>query len=118
MLDSYLDQSMFSNPMEKPKGANIHHILWQSKIKMYRTQKAQMVCDGSSHQGTITLGHTCANSLDAASERLFWAIVALKRLLACGADCSNACAEALPPKFPLYMLIDEDFQDWWENHLM
>jgi hypothetical protein len=77
-----------------------------------------MVCDGSSHQGTIALGHTYANSFEVARERLLWPIVVQKRLLAYGADCSNAFAEAPPPKFPLYMLIDEAFWDWWENHLM
>jgi len=76
-----------------------------------------MVCDGSSHQGTITLGHSYTNSLDAASERLFLSIVTQKGLMAYGADCSNAFVEATPPKFPLYMLLDEAFWDCWENHL-
>lgn len=123
MLDSYLEQEMFSDLMEKPPGTNMHHMLWHYTIKMCGTKKARMVCDGSSRQGTIMLGHTYANSLDAISERLFWAIVAQraivaqKRLRAYGADCSNAFAEAPPPKFPLYMLIVKAFRDWWENHL-
>jgi hypothetical protein len=84
---------------------------------MCGTKKARIMCDGSPRQGTITLGHTYTNSLDATSERLFWAIVVQKGLTAYGADCSNAFAEAPPPKYPLYMLIDEAFHDWWENHL-
>ncbi len=48
---------------------------------------------------------------------MFWAIVAQKGLRAYGADCSSAFTEAPPPKFPLYMLIDEAFRDWWENRL-
>ncbi len=76
-----------------------------------------MVCDGSPRQGTITLGHTFANSVDAASECLFWAIVAKKGLTAYGVDVSNAFAEAPPPLHPLYMRIDEAYRDWWENHL-
>jgi hypothetical protein len=68
-------------------------------------------------QGTNGLGHTFANSLDAPSERLFWAIAAKKGLVAFGADCSNAFAEASPPKHPLFMRIDEAYCDWWENHL-
>jgi len=118
MLDSYLEQEMFSDPMTKPMGANTHHMLWRYTIKMYGTRKACIVCDGSSRQGTITLRHTYANSLvAAASERLFWSITAQKGLMAYGADCSNAFVEATPPKFPLYMLLDEAFWDWWENHL-
>jgi hypothetical protein len=52
-------------------------------------------------RGTITLGHTYANSLDAASKRLFWAIVAQQGLTAYGADVSNAFAEA-PPQHTHY----------------
>jgi hypothetical protein len=68
MLNSYHEQGMFSEAMEAPDNANIHHMLWRYLIKMCGTRKARMVCDGSPHQGTITLGHTFANSLDAASE--------------------------------------------------
>jgi len=57
MLNSYHDQEMFSAPMEKPHGANTHHMLWRYTIKMCSTKKARMVCDRSSHQGTIMLGH-------------------------------------------------------------
>jgi hypothetical protein len=53
------------------------------------------------------LGHTYANALDAASERLFWAICVTENLIAIGADVSNAFAEAPPPKAPLYLFIDE-----------
>ena len=77
-----------------------------------------MVCNGSPRQkGTVTLGHTYANALDAASERLFWAIVASENLIAVGADVSNAFAEAPAPKAPLYLYIDDAFRDWWTNHL-
>jgi hypothetical protein len=56
-----------------------------------------MVCNGNPRQkGTVTIGHTYANSLDAASERLFWAIMAKESLIAIGADVSNAFAEAPP----------------------
>jgi len=54
--------------------------------------------------------------MDAASERLFWALGAQKNLTAYGADCSNVFAEAPPPVHPLYMKIDEAYRDWWENH--
>jgi hypothetical protein len=117
MLDSYLSQGMFGEPTEKPVNANIHHMLWRYLLKMDGTRKARMVCDGSARQGTVTLGHTYANSLDTASERLFWAITAQKGLTAYGADCSNAFAEAPPPVHPLYLQIDEAFRDWWTTHL-
>jgi hypothetical protein len=77
-----------------------------------------MVCNGHRRQkGTVTIGHTYANAFDAASERLFWAIVTKEGLLAIGADVSNAFAEAPPPQAPLYLYIDDAYREWWTEHL-
>jgi hypothetical protein len=117
-LNMYWDQGMFSNPMPLPANANALHMLWRYNLKACGTKKCRMVCNGSPRQkGTVTLGHTYANALDAASERLFWAIVASENLIAIGADVSNAFAEAPAPQAPLYLYIDEAFRDWWTNHL-
>lgn len=109
---------MFSDPLPLPSGANALHMLWTYFLKIYRTCKSRMVCNGNPRQkGTITLGHTCANALDAASERLFWALVAKEGLIAVGDDISNAFAEAPPPKAPFYLYQDEAFHEWWTEHL-
>jgi hypothetical protein len=109
---------MFSHPMPLPKNANALQMLWRYNLKTCGTKKCRMVCNGSPRQkGTVTIGHTYANSLDAASERLFWAIVANENLIALGADVSNAFAEAPAPKAPLYLYIDEAFREWWTTHL-
>ncbi len=77
-----------------------------------------MVCNGNHKQRMgIKIGHTYANALDAASERLFWSIVAKEGLIAVGADVSNAFAEAPPPRTPLYLYIDEAYREWWTEHL-
>ena len=117
-LHQYWDQGMFSYPMPLPRNANALHMLWRFNIKACGTRKSRMVCNGSPRQkGTVTIGHTYANALDAASERLFWALVASEGLLAIGADVSNAFAEAPAPKAPLFLYIDDSFRDWWVNHL-
>ena len=117
-LDQYWNQGMFSHPMPLPRNANALQMLWRFNIKACGTRKSRMVCNGSPRQkGTVTLGHTYANALDAASERLFWALVASEGLIAIGADVSNAFAEAPAPKAPLFLYIDESFRDWWTNHL-
>jgi hypothetical protein len=67
MLDGYMEQDMFSAPMPAAENANIYNMLWCYTVKMCGTMKAR-VCNGSAQHGTITLGHTFANSLDAASE--------------------------------------------------
>jgi hypothetical protein len=99
MLDQYQGQGMFSEPLPLPKHSNALHMHWVYFLKICGTHKARMVCNGSSRQkGTVTLGHTYANALDTASERLFWAICAKENLIAIGADVSNAFAEAPPTK--------------------
>jgi len=117
-LDQYWNQGMFSNPVPLPKNSNALRMLWRFNLKACGTKKSRMVCNGSPGQkGTVTLGHTYANALDAASERLFWAIVANEGLIAIGANVSNAFAEAPAPKAPLFLYIDDTFRDWWVNHL-
>mmetsp|Transcript_10383 Transcript_10383/g.14952 ORF Transcript_10383/g.14952 Transcript_10383/m.14952 type:complete len:1434 (-) Transcript_10383:2326-6627(-) len=117
-LDMYWNQGMFSNPLPLPKNSNALRMLWRFNLKACGTKKSRMVCNGSPNQkGTVTLGHTYANALDAASERLFWAIVANEGLIAIGADVSNAFAEAPAPKAPLFLYIDDTFREWWVRHL-
>jgi hypothetical protein len=117
-LNQYWNQGMFSNPMPLPMNANALHMLWRCNLKACGTKKCRMVCNGSPRQkGTVTLGHTYANALDAASERLFWVIIASENIIAIGADVSNAFAEAPAPKAPLYLYIDDAFRDLWTKHL-
>ena len=116
-LDQYLTQGMFSEPMRLPKGTGASYMHWTFLKKMCGTKKARMVFDGARNRNHTTLGYTYANSVDAPSERLFWALTAKFGLIAVGADVSNAFAEAPAPKEPVYMYIDEFFRDWWENHL-
>lgn len=116
-LDQYNTQGMFSEPMVLPTGMGASYMHWTYLWKLCGTKKARMVFDGARNRKATALGYTYANSVDAPSERLFWALVAKQGLIAIGADVSNAFAEAPPPKMPLFMYIDEAFRDWWENHL-
>ena len=118
MLDQYRGQGMFSDPLPLPSDANALRMLWTYILKICGTRKSRLVCNGNPRQkGTVTLGHTYANSLEAASERLFWAITAQQGYIAIGADVSNAFAEAPPAKAPLYLYIDEAYREWWTEHL-
>lgn len=115
-LDQYDTQGMFSDPQELPMRSGASFMHWTYCMKMDGTKKARMVCDGARNRSATSVGHTYANSLDAPSERLFWAIVAKHSLYAIGADVSNAFAEAPAPTAPLYMYIDDNYRDWWVNH--
>jgi len=100
---------MFSEPLALPTGLVGSFMHWTYELTMCGTKKARMVCDGVRNRSAQTMGHTYANSLEAPSECLFWAMVAKMGLIAVGADVSNAFAEALPPHMPLYMYIDNAF---------
>jgi hypothetical protein len=61
------------------------------------------------------LGHTFTNSLDAASEQLFWAIVAQKGLMLLVLIVLTHLRKRRQPQHPLYMHIGEAYCDWWEK---
>lgn len=45
---------------------------------------------------------------------LYWSLTASEGLLAMGADAGNAFfAEAPPPVQPYFMIIDDQFAEWW-----
>ena len=102
-VDQYETQGMFGDPQELPSSSGASFMHWTYCMKMDGTKKARMVCDGARNRSATSVGHTYANSLDAPSERLFWAIVAKRGLIAVGADVSNAFAEAPAPAKPLYI---------------
>mmetsp|Transcript_41292 Transcript_41292/g.99474 ORF Transcript_41292/g.99474 Transcript_41292/m.99474 type:complete len:107 (+) Transcript_41292:2393-2713(+) len=51
------------------------------------------------------------------AHRLFWAIVANQNYICRGADVGNAFAEADGPEETFYMQVDDQFQEWWTQHL-
>ena len=114
-LDQYYKQQMFSEPMPLPPHANVLPFLWTYIIKDDKTKKARCVCNGAPSKGTVTLGPTYAGSLDQTGARIFWATAALRNLKVYGADVSNAFAEAPPPVAPLYITIDRQYKQWYEN---
>jgi len=80
--------------MQLPYSAGASFMLCNFMVKMCGTKKARIVFDGARNREYTTSGYTYANSVDAPSERLLWALVAKMGLVAVGADVSNAFAEA------------------------
>ena len=66
-------------------------------------------------KGSVTLGETYAGSLDQTGARIFWAATAINNYITIGADASNAFAEAPPPKDPLFVIVDQQYKDWYAN---
>ena len=109
---------MFGKPQPIPSGANHLPFIWTYVVKDddNKTKKARATCNGDPHmKGTITMGHTYADSLDHTASRFFWSILAAKGHIVFGADVSNVFAEAHPPKAPLYMIVDQQYRDWYRH---
>ena len=115
-LNLYDMQNMFGKPMKAPPKANILNLLWTYGIKSDGTKKARCVCNGNPRRkGTVTLAHTFAACLEQPGSRTFWASAAFFNMLVIGADASNAFAEAPAPKAPLYVIVDQQFREWWAS---
>ena len=115
-LDLYEMQNMFGLPCKRPPKANIINLLWAYSIKTDGTKKSRCVCNGNpKRKGTVTLAHTFAACLEQPGARTFWAASTILDLIVIGADASNAFAEAPPPKAPLYVVIDQQYRDWWKS---
>jgi len=125
-LDKYKAQNMFGDPIPRPAGATVLPFVWQYSYKEDATaetkgvpmEKARATCNGGKRYGkAVTLAETYATCVEQPASRLFWALVAVLGFVAYGADVGNAFAEAPPPESPFYMSIDEQYRDWWTNHL-
>ena len=115
-LDQYLSQNTFGKPVQLPKGANLLPLIWTYLIKDCGRKKARCCCNGSPNmKGSVTLGETYAGSLDQTGARIFWAATVINNYITIGADASNAFAEAPPPKDPLYVIVDQQYKDWYKQ---
>ena len=116
-LEQYESQETFGLSCKLPIGTNVLDLLWTYLIKTDSTLKARMVCNGQPlNKNTIIFSYTFAKMLDHVGSRIFWAICATKNYIVCGADASNAFAEASAPKIPLYVRIDTPYREWWTQH--
>ena len=115
-LDLYEMQNMFGKPCRRSPHANIINLLWAYSIKTDGTKKSRCVCNGSpKRKGTVTLAHNFAASLEQPGARTFWASSSILDMIVLGADASNAFTEAPPPKASLFVVVDQQYRDWWKS---
>jgi Reverse transcriptase (RNA-dependent DNA polymerase) len=80
--------------------------------------KARATCNGGKKYGqAVTVAETYATCVEQPACRLYWSVTASEGLIAMGADAGNAFAEAPPATEPFYMRIDDQFTEWWTEHL-
>jgi hypothetical protein len=124
-LDKYSNQDMFGEPCPHPSSADTVVLPWVwtylykiDPVSLEDVEKSRGTCNGGSRHGKIvTLAETYAACVEQPAHRMVWAIIAGLNYIGLGCDVSNAFAEAPPPKKPYFMVIDQQFRDWWDNKL-
>ena len=95
---------------------NILPMIWVYIIKDDGRYKARYVANGAPHlKGSLTLAQTYAECLEQSGCRIFWNLSAAKNKAICGADATNAFAEAPPPKPRLWLKVDNVYKNWWKH---
>jgi hypothetical protein len=87
-------------------------------ITLEDVEKSRGTSNGGTRFGkVVTLAKTYAACAEQPAHRLTWSLIAALNYVGLGCYVSNAFAEAPTPKEPFYMVVDEQFRDWWENCL-
>ena len=64
------------------------------------------------------MAHMYAICVEQPASRMFWSLAALNERAVVGADAdSNAFTEVNPPEDPLFVSTNDQYQNWWTQHL-
>ena len=124
-LTTYDKQTMFGEPRPRPPDPDTVILPWVwtylykvDPITLEDVEKSRGTCNGGTRFGkVVTLAETYAACIVQPANRLTWSLIAALNYVGLGCDVSNAFAEAPAPKEPLYMVVDDQVRDWWENCL-
>ncbi len=79
---------------------------------------AQAICNGRKKYGkAVTVAETYITCVEQPACQFDWLVTASECLIAMGADAGNAFAEAPPATEPFFRRLDNQFLDWWVEHL-
>ena len=121
--NKYLLQDMFGAPIPRPIDAVVLPFVWtymmkKNPITSEQKKKARATCNGGKKYGkAVTVAETYATCVEQPACRLYWSITASECLFAMGADAGNAFAEAPPATEVFYIRIDDQFREWWTEHM-
>jgi hypothetical protein len=115
-LITYDKQIMFGAPCPCPPDPNTVILPWVwtylykvDPITLEDVEKSRGTCNGGTRFGrVVTLAETYTACVKQPAHRLTWSLIASLNYVGLGCDA---------PKEPFYMVVDEQFQDWWENCL-
>ena len=113
-LDSMAKQEMYGAPVSTPRDAIILRQHWNYAIKGDGTRKARNCCDGSPRAAPqLKLANTYSSCIEQPCMRLFLALCAHEGFTSLKVDATNAYANSPPPNQPTFVVIDDQYADWF-----
>ena len=117
-LESHHRLKALLKPCRLPRNANLMNFQWAYKLKSDGTPKARCALDGSPRQisrRNLQINKTYSACVDQVANRIFWSISSSLNNIICGIDIVNGYAHAPPPDIPTYLVIDDQYADWYFN---
>ena len=116
-LDSMAKQEMYGPPVSAPKDAIVLRQHWNYAIKGDGTRKARNCCDGSPRAAPqLKLANTYSSCIEQPCMRLFFALCSHEGFTCIKVDATNAYANSPPPAQPTFVIIDDQYADWYLHH--
>ena len=115
-LDSHVRLGALLEPCKLPRGANLMNFQWAYKLKSDGTPKARCALDGSPRQiarHNLQINKTYSACVDQVANIIFWSLTSSLNYVVCGIDIVNGYAHAPPPDIQTYIVIDDQYADWY-----
>jgi hypothetical protein len=113
-LDSMAKQEMYGVPVLAPKGSIVLRQHWNYSIKSDGTRKARNCCDGSPRAAPqLKLANTYSSCIEQPCMRLYFSLCAFEGFTSLMVDATNAYANSPPPNQPTFVVIDEQYANWY-----
>ncbi len=113
-LDLMTKQEMYGAPVSAPRDAIVLRQHWNYAIKGDGTRKARNRCDGSPRAAPqLKLANTYSSCIEQPCMHLFFALCAHKGYFSLKVDATNAYANSPPPNQPTFVVIDDQYADWY-----
>ena len=119
-LDKQDSYGMYGTPCPRrmvPKKAKIVHLIWNYTQKADGTKKTHDCMNGKQlkRQG-MTMGHTYAACMEQHNLKLITALSAVEGNILLDADVVNAYSHTDAQGIPIYIIVDDIFQEWYLKH--
>ncbi|KAI2506527.1 hypothetical protein MHU86_7937 [Fragilaria crotonensis] len=113
-LDLMAKQEMYGAPVPAPRDAIVLRQHWNYIIKGDGSRKARNCCDGSPRAAPqLKLANTYSSCIEQPCMRLFFALCAHEGYVSLKVDATNAYANSPPPNQPTFVVIDDQYADWY-----